>query len=115
DRRGDRGGAAVVRLLGGGGGSAVGGAVAAELKAGAARGPGGGGRAWGGGRLSFAFLEAAPFRRWAVRSGPTYRQVSQEAGVPLETLGVVLEAMGFARVGPEGPMGGGRVAGVPGA
>ena len=27
------------------------------------------------GRLSFAFLEAAPFRRWAVRSTRTYRQV----------------------------------------
>ena len=36
------------------------------------------------GRLSFAFLEAAPYRRWAVRSTRTYRQVSQETGVPLE-------------------------------
>jgi adenylate cyclase len=56
------------------------------------------------GRLSLAFLEAAPFRRWAVRSAPSYRQVSQETGVPLEVLGVVLESMGFARVGPEEPM-----------
>jgi adenylate cyclase len=56
------------------------------------------------GRLSFAFLEASPFRRWAVRSGRTYRQVSQETGVPLELLGAVLESMGFARVGPEEPM-----------
>jgi hypothetical protein len=39
------------------------------------------------GRLSFAFLEAAPFRRWAVRSTRTYRHVSQETGVPLDTLG----------------------------
>jgi len=53
------------------------------------------------GRLSFAFLEAAPFRRWAVRSGRTYRQVSQETGVPLELLGSALESMGFARMGPE--------------
>jgi adenylate cyclase len=53
------------------------------------------------GRLSFTFLEAAPFRRWAVRSARTYRQVSQEAGVPLETLGAVLEAMGFARMAPD--------------
>ena len=58
----------------------------------------------GGGRLSFTFLEAAPFRRWAVRSGRTYRQVSQDAGIPLETLGAVLESMGFARVGPDEPM-----------
>jgi hypothetical protein len=34
------------------------------------------------GRLSFAFLETALYRRWAVRSGPTYRQVSQETAVP---------------------------------
>ncbi len=38
------------------------------------------------GRLSFAFLEAAPYRRWAVRSPRTYRQVSQETRVPLEVL-----------------------------
>src|SRR4029450_8580819 len=30
------------------------------------------------GRLSFAFLEAAPYRKWAVRSARTYREVSQE-------------------------------------
>jgi adenylate cyclase len=57
-----------------------------------------------GGRLSFAFLEAAPFRRWAVRSGRTYRQVSQETGVSLDTLGAVLESMGFAPMGPDEPM-----------
>jgi adenylate cyclase len=56
------------------------------------------------GRLSFAFLEAAPYRRWAVRSARTYRQVSQEAGVPLELLGTALEAMGFARMTPDGPI-----------
>src|SRR5512132_3105987 len=53
------------------------------------------------GRLSFAFLEASPFRRWAVRSGRTYRQVSQETGIPLDTLGSVLESMGFARMAPD--------------
>jgi adenylate cyclase len=56
------------------------------------------------GRLSFAFLEGTPFRRWAFRSGRTYRQVSQDTGIPLETLGAVLEQMGFARVGPDEPM-----------
>jgi class 3 adenylate cyclase len=56
------------------------------------------------GRLSFAFLEAAPYRRWAVRSTRTYRQVSQETGVPLDTLGAVLESMGFARAAPDEPM-----------
>jgi hypothetical protein len=34
------------------------------------------------GRLSFAFLETALYRRWAVRSGPTYQQVSQDTGCP---------------------------------
>src|SRR5829696_8661029 len=56
------------------------------------------------GRLSFAFLEAAPYRRWAVRSARTYRQVSQETGVPLELLGSFLESMGFARRAPDEPM-----------
>jgi adenylate cyclase len=56
------------------------------------------------GRLSFAFLEGSPFRRWAVRSGRTYRQVSQETGIGLDTLVAVLESMGFARVGPDEPM-----------
>jgi class 3 adenylate cyclase len=53
------------------------------------------------GRLSFAFLEASPYRRWAVRSARTYRQVSQETGVPLEVLGGTLESMGFARMAPD--------------
>jgi adenylate cyclase len=53
------------------------------------------------GRVSFAFLETPLYRRWAVRSGPTYRQVSQETGVPLELLASALEAMGFASMTPE--------------
>jgi hypothetical protein len=56
------------------------------------------------GRLSFAFLEAAPYRRWAVRSARTYRQVSQETGMPLELLGDALESMGFAPMAPDEPM-----------
>jgi adenylate cyclase len=56
------------------------------------------------GRLSFGFLEAAPYRRWAVRSARTYRQVSQETGIPLELLGSALEAFGFARMTPDGPI-----------
>jgi adenylate cyclase len=56
------------------------------------------------GRLSFAFLEAPPFRRWAVRSTRTYRQVSRETAVPLDILSAVLESMGFARMGPDEPM-----------
>ena len=63
------------------------------------------------GRLSFAFLEAAPFRRWAVRSTRTYRQVSQETGVPVGALGAALESMGFARAAPDEPRPTGRCSG----
>jgi adenylate cyclase len=56
------------------------------------------------GRLSFAFLEGAPYRQWPVRSGRTYRQVSQQTGVPLELLGSALEAIGFARMAPDEPI-----------
>ena len=34
------------------------------------------------GRLSFAFLEAAPYHRWAAPSSLTYRQVSEETASP---------------------------------
>jgi adenylate cyclase len=50
------------------------------------------------GRLSFAFLDALSYRRWAERSGQTYAEVSDEAGIPFETLRSCLEAMGFARM-----------------
>jgi adenylate cyclase len=56
------------------------------------------------GRLSLAFVEAAPYRRWAARSARTYRQVSQETGVPLEVLAASLESMGFARMAPDEPI-----------
>ncbi|HEU4399974.1 MAG TPA: adenylate/guanylate cyclase domain-containing protein [Actinomycetota bacterium] len=56
------------------------------------------------GRLSFAFLEAPTYRRWAVRSARTYRQVSQETGVPLDLLHDALESSGFARAAPDDPI-----------
>jgi adenylate cyclase len=56
------------------------------------------------GRLSFAFLEASPYHRWAVPSDRTYRQVSQETGVPLDVLRETLESMGFAWTSPDEPM-----------
>ena len=56
------------------------------------------------GRLSFSFLEGLPFRRWAVRSGRTYRQVSQDTGIPLETLREILEAMGFTWTSADEPI-----------
>jgi adenylate cyclase len=56
------------------------------------------------GRLSFAFMEAAPYQRWALPSTRTFRQVSQDTGIPLETLLEVLEAMGFAWTSVDEPV-----------
>ena len=56
------------------------------------------------GRLSFAFLEASPYHRWAVPSDRTYRQVSEETGVPLDVLRETLESMGFGWTSPDEPM-----------
>jgi adenylate cyclase len=56
------------------------------------------------GRLSFAFMEAAPYRRFAVPSTRSFRQVSQDTGIPLETLREILEAMGFAWTSADDPI-----------
>ena len=53
------------------------------------------------GRLSFAFLEAAPYHRFGVPTDRTYRQVSQETGISLEALRECLEAAGFAWTSPD--------------
>ena len=47
------------------------------------------------GRLSFAFMEATPYHRFALPSTRTFRQVSRDTGIPLETLRGTLESMGF--------------------
>ena len=56
------------------------------------------------GRLSFAFLEAAPYQRWAQPSDRTFRQVSEETGIGLDTLREALEATGFAWTSPDEPI-----------
>jgi adenylate cyclase len=56
------------------------------------------------GRLSFAFLEAAPYHRWAVPTTWTFRQVSRDTGIPLDALREALEAMGFAWRGADEPV-----------
>jgi class 3 adenylate cyclase len=56
------------------------------------------------GRLSFAFLEGAPYQRWAVPSARTFRQVAEEAGIPLDLLRRVLEAMGFTWTSADEPI-----------
>jgi adenylate cyclase len=56
------------------------------------------------GRLSFAFMEAAPYHRFGVPSDRTYRQVSQDTGISLEVLRESMEAMGFAWTSPDDPV-----------
>jgi adenylate cyclase len=53
------------------------------------------------GALSFSYLDAAAFDRFAGLSGTTFHQLSVRTGIPLELLMVVREAFGFAEPGPE--------------
>ena len=53
------------------------------------------------GTLSFSYLDATAFDRFAGLSGTTFHQLSAQTGIPLELLMVVREALGFAEPGPE--------------
>jgi adenylate cyclase len=53
------------------------------------------------GVLSFSYLDATAFDRFAGLSGTTFQQLSARTGIPLELLMVVREAFGFAEPGPE--------------
>jgi adenylate cyclase len=48
------------------------------------------------GALSFSYLDAAAFDRFAGMSGTTFGELSERTSVPLELLKVVREALGFA-------------------
>jgi class 3 adenylate cyclase len=52
------------------------------------------------GRLSFAFLDAPTYQRWAERSSRTYAEVCDELGIEFAQLRKGLEAMGFASTEP---------------
>jgi adenylate cyclase len=56
------------------------------------------------GRLSFAFMGAAPYHRFASPSTRTLRQVSQDTGIPLGTLRETLESMGFTWTSADDPI-----------
>ena len=56
------------------------------------------------GALSFSYLDATAFDRFAGLSGTTFHQLSARTGIPLELLMVVREALGFAEPGPEDPV-----------
>jgi adenylate cyclase len=53
------------------------------------------------GAISFAFLDAAAYERFAALGGETFRQVSDRTGVPLELLTSVREATGSAPPAPD--------------
>ena len=53
------------------------------------------------GALSFSYLDATAFDRFAGLSGTTFQELSAQTGIPLELLMVVREAFGFAEPGPE--------------
>ena len=56
------------------------------------------------GRLSFAFMEAAPYTRFAFPSTRTLRQVGEDTGIPLEALLEMFESMGFAWTSADDPV-----------
>jgi len=53
------------------------------------------------GALSFSYLDASAFDRFAEVGGKTFRQLSETTGIPIEMLKVVREAIGFAEPQPE--------------
>jgi adenylate cyclase len=56
------------------------------------------------GTLSFSYLDAGAFDRFAEVSGTTFRQLSDRSGIPMDLLRVVREAIGFAEPGPDDPV-----------
>jgi adenylate cyclase len=53
------------------------------------------------GALSFSYLDASAFDRFAGLTSTTFRELSARTGIPLELLMVVREALGFARPRPD--------------
>jgi adenylate cyclase len=56
------------------------------------------------GALSFSYLDATAFDRFAGLSGTTFQELSAQTGIPLQLLMVVREAFGFAEPRPEDPV-----------
>jgi adenylate cyclase len=53
------------------------------------------------GTLSFSYLDASAFGRFAEVSGTTFRQLSESTGIDMDLLKVVREAVGFAEPRPD--------------
>ena len=56
------------------------------------------------GALSFAYLDVSAFDRFAGMTGTTFRELSEETGVPLDLLKAIRGALGFAEPDPEDPV-----------
>jgi adenylate cyclase len=56
------------------------------------------------GALTFSYLDASAFDRFAGLSDTTFRELSARTGVPLELLMVVREALGFVQPRPDDPV-----------
>ena len=56
------------------------------------------------GTLSFSYLDARAFDRFADVSDTTFGQLSDRTGIPMDLLKVVREAVGFAEPGPDDPV-----------
>ena len=65
------------------------------------------------GEISLDFVDTPAYSRFASRDGPTFREVSNRSGVPLDLLLVVRDAMGFASAGPDDRMRSDELAVVP--
>jgi adenylate cyclase len=55
----------------------------------------------GDGTISFSFLDASAFERFAELSATSFRELSDRTEIPMELLKVVREAVGFAEPKPE--------------
>jgi class 3 adenylate cyclase len=55
----------------------------------------------GDGTLSFSYLHASAFDRFAEVSGTTFSELGERTGIPMDLLKGVREAVGFAEPGPE--------------
>jgi adenylate cyclase len=65
------------------------------------------------GALSFSYLDASAFDRFAGLSGTTFQQLSDRTGIPIDLLKVVREAVGFAEPRPEDIVRGDELSVVP--
>ena len=65
------------------------------------------------GALSFSYLDASAFDRFAGLGGTTFRQLSDKTGIPIDLLKVVREAVGFAEPRPEDIVRGDELSVVP--